>query len=133
MRNGDISNESPKRILINIDVFTTTTTTVTKKFKLFPKISKDIVYDRSTLSSLYLYANNSGITLEMISYTFTQDEMDILHAELDRFGTNPFRYATAFKSAEELISTLPYRPEVIGVCDIPSRQLMYGHWSYSLT
>jgi hypothetical protein len=113
-------------------VFTVVTTKIRKKFKIIPKVVHDIKYDRSLLSGLYLFAGNSGITLEMISYDLSQDEMDLLHAELDRMGTNPFRYATSLKSPQELMKELPYRPEVLGVCDIPSRQLMYGHWSYTL-
>ena len=73
-----------------------------------------------------------GITLEMFSYELNQDDINLLHDELDRAGTNPFRYATSYKSSKALVGDLPYRPEVLGVCDIPSRKLLYGHWSYDI-
>ena len=75
---------------------------------------------------------NGGVTLEMFSYELAQKDIDLLHNELDRVGTNPFRYATAFKNSKALVDDLPYRPEVIGVVDIPSRKLLYGHWSYDI-
>lgn len=131
MKNGDLSNETPRRILVTTDMFTQVTTHVTKKYKLFPKVNHHVKYDKLMLSKLYLFAMNSGITLEMISYELKQEDIDILHAELDRLGTNPFRYATSYKSVKSLVEELPYRPEVLGVFDIPSRELMYGHWSYN--
>ena len=133
MKNGDLSNEAPKRLLVNTSVFTMTTTHTTRKFKLFPQVSHHVKYDKLMLSKLYLLSMRGGVTLEMFSYELSQKDMDLLHSELDRVGTNPFRYATAFKSVKSLVDDLPYRPEVIGVVDIPSREMMYGHWSYNLT
>jgi hypothetical protein len=131
MKNGDLSNELSRRLLVNVDTFTITTTHMTRKFKLIPKLSHHINYDKLMLNKLYVFTVNTGVGLEMISYDFSQDDMDIFHAELDRAGTNPFRYSSAHKSARALVSELPYRPEVIGVFDIPARELMYGHWSYN--
>ena len=132
MRNGDLSNEAPKRLLVNTDVFTMTTTHVERKYKIFPKVSHHVKYDKLVLSKFYMLAMNGGITLEMFSYELKQDDMNLLHSELDRVGTNPFRYATAYKNSNELVNELPYRPEILGVVDIPSRKLLYGHWSYDL-
>lgn len=131
MKNGDLSNAIPPRVLINVDTFTMTTTTVKRKYKIFPKVTHHLKYDRLMLSKLYLFAINSGFTLEMFSYELDQDEMNTLHDELDRVGTNPFRYATAYKSVKVLVDELSYRPEVLGVYDIPSRELMYGSRSYN--
>lgn len=132
MKNGDLSNEAPRRLLINTDVFTMTTTHVKRRFKIFPQVSHHVKYDKLILSKLYMLSMNSGITLEMFSYDLNQKDLDLLHSELDRVGTNPFRYATAFKSSKALVDDLPYRPEILGVVDIPSRELLYGHWSYNL-
>jgi hypothetical protein len=48
--------------------------------------------------------------------------------KLDNMGTNPFRYYSSYESVNHLVAELPYRPEVVGVLDIQSRQLRYGHW-----
>ena len=132
MKNGDLSNEAPRRLLVNTDVFTSTTTHVTKKYLILPKVTHHVKYDKLILSKLYMLSMNGGVTLEMFSYELAQKDIDLLHNELDRVGTNPFRYATAFKNSKALVDDLPYRPEVIGVVDIPSRKLLYGHWSYDI-
>ena len=132
MKNGDLSNDSPKRILVNTDIFTMTTTHLTKKFKLLPKVSHHVKYDTLALNKLYMFFLNNSVTLEMFSYDLSQDDLDRLHVELDRLGVNPFRYATAYKNSKTLMEELPYRPEIMGVVDIPSRQLIYGHWSYDI-
>ena len=132
MKNGDLSNNAPGRLLVNTDVFTSTTTHKIRKFIVMPKIAHHVSCDKIALNKLYMVNMNLGLTLEMCSYELSQDKIDDLHLELDRLGTNPFRYATAYKSSKELVADLPYRPEVVGVVDIPSRQLLYGHWSYNL-
>ena len=48
--------------------------------------------------------------------------------DLDNLGTNPFNYATAYRAISDLVSELPYRPDVKHVIDISSRGMRYGHW-----
>jgi hypothetical protein len=52
--------------------------------------------------------------------------MDEVLEDLDNLGTNPFNYAVAYEVVSDLIAVLPYRPELVGVVDIPSRGLRYG-------
>lgn len=128
MQNGDISNELPVRVIVTTDVFTQTEVKVQKKLKVFrvPKIEQSI--NRQMLSHLYIYTTRQGVTLELASFNMDEDSLSLLMDKLDNMGTNPFRYYTAYESIEHLISELPYRPEVKGVLDLPSRQLRYGHW-----
>lgn len=128
MYKGDISNELPKRVLVTTDVFLTVNYSVRKVFKIIPKVEADAQIDRSVLSYLYLYTTRRGVTLEAVSFDMSEEQMLSLEKTLDEAGTNPFRYFSAYKSIEALIDELPYRPEVAGVMDIPSRQLRYGHW-----
>lgn len=128
MQNGDISNELPKRILVTEDVFLIVELTPKKVLKLFTlskankKIRKDI------LSYLYVYTSRQGITLELVSFSMEEEELALFVEELDRMGTNPFRYFSSYKSPKDILAELPYRPEVIGVIDIPTRTAQYGHW-----
>jgi hypothetical protein len=128
MRNGDISNEMPKRYLITTDIFLDIKLTVKKRFKLFPapKIEKN--FRRDILSFLYLFTTKKGVTLEAVSYELSTEDMSELMEQLDNMGTNPFRYFTSYESVNHLVKELPYRPEVIGVVDVDSRLLRYGHW-----
>jgi len=128
MRNGDISNELPKRIIVVSDVFLTVELKVQKKFKIIPVVNKDTKIRRELLSKLYLFTSRRGVTLELASFQLNDEQLDQLMDYLDRMGTNPFRYFSSYGSIEDLIEELPYRPEVVGVLDMPSNLLRYGHW-----
>ena len=132
MRNGDISNELPKRIIVVLDVFLLTELTVKKRFKVLrvPQVDKKI--KRELLSYLYLVTTRQGITLELVSFNMDDEQLELVNNMLDNMGTNPFRYYTAYSSINQLIDELPYRPEVIGVLDKPERLLRYGHWGMDI-
>lgn len=131
MYKGDISNDMPKRILVVDELFVDLTETITKKW--FKKKSyKSISYDKLFLNKLYHYTITNGVTLELVSFDLDEDELTKLYNELDRVGTNPFRYCSYHESVKALVSELPYRPEVLGVLDLPQRLLMYGHWGLDL-
>lgn len=133
MRKGDISNDLPKRIIVIADTFLNYDIKISKKFKVFPVTSKEVKYNRALLSRLYVFAQNVGYTMELASFTLTDSDLELMVDKLDRMGTNPFRYFTSYESIEHLVSELPYRPEVIGVLDLPSRMLRYGHWGLDFT
>jgi len=133
MRKGDISNDLPKRIVVIADTFLDYDIKISKKFKIFPVTSKDIKYNRALLSRLYVFAQNIGYTMELASYTLNDSDLQVMLDKLYMMGTNPFRYFTSYESVEHLVSELPYRPEVVGVLDLPSRMLRYGHWGLDFT
>ena len=128
MQGNDISNALPQRILVTTDVITDEYESTSKKFKIIPVKTKRKDYNRMVLSHLYLYTTRKGITLELISFDRNDKQMVELMLYLDKVGTNPFRYGSSYSSVDKLVAELPYRPEVIGVIDIPSRLLRYGRW-----
>lgn len=132
MRNGDISNELPKRIVVTTDVFLLSELKVKKRFKVIPVPEKNQTIKREILSYLYLFTSRKGITLEMASFDMDEEQLSILNEMLDNMGTNPFRYYTAYSSVSQLVDELPYRPEILGVLDRPDRLLRYGHWGLDI-
>lgn len=128
MKNGDISNELPQRIIVTTDVFLQTELKVNKRFKLIPVPQVDRKVNRQMLSNLYIYTTRKGVTLEAASFDMNEEDLEAFMDQLDKMGTNPFRYYTSYESVNHLVAELPYRPEVIGVLDIQARQLRYGHW-----
>ena len=133
MLKGDISNDLPKRVVVLADTFLDYEIKIKKVLKVIPRTSKNIKFNRSILSRLYVFAQRVGYTMELASFTLSEDELQLLIDNLDKMGTNPFRYFTAYESVEHLVSELPYRPEVVGVLDLPSRMLRYGHWGLDFT
>lgn len=132
MRKGDISNDLPRRIIVTTDTFLTVEVTVQKKLRIFPVPKIDKKINRQFLSWLYLYTTRTGTTLELISYDLSEEDLKYLVDTLDEIGGNPFRYYTSYGKVEQLVSELPYRPEVLGVLDKPDRLLRYGHWGLDI-
>ena len=85
------------------------------------------------LSRCYLYQSKTNYSLELVGFGMTQDELEDTLEDIDQLGTNPFRYATAYNAIEDLVTDLPYRPEIVGVLDMPDRMLRYGHWGMDFT
>jgi hypothetical protein len=128
MQGNDISNSLPQRVMVTADVITDVYEDQKYVLGFVPVKKNRKEYNRLVLSHLYMTSLKRGITMELISFTHSEDDMVKLMLHLDKVGTNPFRYGTSYKSVDKLVAELPYRPEVIGVIDIPSRLLRYGRW-----
>jgi hypothetical protein len=128
MQGNDISNSLPQRVIVTADVIVDVYEDQQKVLGFIPVKKKRKEYNRMVLSHLYMTSLKRGITMELVSFKHSDDEMTELMLHLDSVGTNPFRYGTSYKSVDMLVKELPYRPEVIGVIDIPSRLLRYGRW-----
>jgi len=131
MYKGDISNDSPKRILVVESLIVVKQSRIEKKFKFIPVVKTDVIYDRIMLNKLYQYTTQKGVTLELVSFENDLDDLEIIYNDLDRAGVNPFRGFSHYKSPRALASDLAYRPEVIGVID-PGNQLVYGSFGLDL-
>ena len=128
MQGNDISNSMPQRMLVTVDVISDTYEVESKVLRVIPVKKTKTEYNRMVLSHLYMFTLKKGITLELASFTHSEEDMVELLLKLDQIGTNPFRYGSVYKSVDKLVEELPYRPEVIGVIDIPARLLRYGRW-----
>jgi hypothetical protein len=125
MKGGDISNEIPLRVAVALDCIIDRRP-VSKKVLGIPVFSEESTYNRQSLSLFWHFAEKHGYRLELVGFGYTQKEMDEVLEDLDNLGTNPFNYALAYPVVADLIAELPYRPELKGVVDIPSRALRYG-------
>jgi hypothetical protein len=128
MQNGDISNALPMRVLVTADVIIDAYDEKKRGVLGITRTKKRVEYNRLVLSHLYMVTLKRGWTMELISFTHSEKELADVVLYLDKFGTNPFRYATSYKNIDTLVTELPYRPEVIGVIDMPERLLRYGRW-----
>ena len=133
MLKGDISNELPKRVIVIIETFVDIEITVKKRLKVIPVADKKTRFNRTVLSQLYNFSQKKGYTLELAGFDTDDAYLQQVMDTLDRMGTNPFRYFISYENVAHLVSELPYRPEVIGVLDLPTRLLRYGHWGLDFT
>jgi hypothetical protein len=130
MIRGDIANAIPRRILVTLRAITSKNETVSKKFLWFGKTTTvKQEFDREALSILWRFVEKTGVSLELI--VFEEDSVDDGEAMalLESFGTSPINYAMYYKTDDDLLEDLPYRPEVLGVLDLPDRSARYGGWA----
>jgi len=129
VKNGDISNETPPRIIVLADVVIVRKEETTKKF--FKTTTSFAVSElkKLELSKLWELTNRYGLSTELAgieSEGWTQEMLDKVMDILDRRGGNPFNYAQIYTTTQELVDDLPYRVNLRGVIDVQSRIAMYG-------
>jgi hypothetical protein len=125
VKNGDISNEVPLRVVVTLDCILDRSPTV-KKVLGIPVFGEESQYNRQSLSLFWRFAEKHGYTLELVGFGYSKKEMEEVFEDLNNLGTNPFNYVNRYNSVADLVGELPYRPELKGVVDIPSRGLRYG-------
>lgn len=134
MKNGDLSNESPKRILVSLD-YVALPPDPTMMNRVRRKLGKHLC-DRytvlpATLADLWRISGRYGVHMELVAVGIEARELDAFVDRLDAGQAHPFTHHQAYPTLQDLIATLPYRPEVLGVIDEPQRGLRYGHWYMS--
>lgn len=125
MRGGDISNEVPLRVAVTLDCIIDKKPNVKRVFGI-PVFEEEVTYNRQALSLFWRYAERYNYVLELVGFGYTKKEMKEIQDDLDNLGTNPFNYYVAYQSISDLVRELPYRPELMGVVDLPDRGLRYG-------
>jgi hypothetical protein len=135
MKNGDISNETPPRIIVLIDVVAVSEMVDTKKLLRTTQEKKITRLNALALKQLWDLGNKYGLSLELAAYEsddWTQQHLDSFMARLDRRGANPFNYAELYTDIDNFIDDLPYRANFKGVIDLPGRVARYGSWGVEL-
>jgi hypothetical protein len=135
MKGGDISNETPPRIIVLIDVVAESEIEETRKFLKSSTSRKVSKLNNLSLSQLWILANKFGLSVELAGFEtedWTQEHLDSIMDRLDRRGGNPFNYAELYFSIDDFISELPYRNNLKGVIDLRGRVARYGSWGIEL-
>ena len=136
MINGDISNETPPRIIVNIDVVVNSDIDEQRRLLLGTKLERRVIgLNNAPLSLLWNKSYQYGLAVELAAFSdemWTQEHLDKLMARLDNRGGNPFNYAELYGSISDFISELPYRTNLKGVVDIDERVARYGSWGLEL-
>jgi len=100
MLRGDISNETPPRIIVNIDAVVSSDVQEEKKLIGANKVSRNVVgLNNPALSLLWNKSYQFGLSVELAAFEselWTQKHLDNLMARLDSRGGNPFNYAELY-------------------------------------
>lgn len=132
MYRGDISNETPPRIIVGIDMVVTSELVESKSLLRGTKQTKKVTgLHNAVLSKLWNAAFTYGLAVELAACEddyWTQEHLDSLMDRLERRGGNPFNYAELYSTIQDFVSELPYRTNLKGVIDTPERAGRYGSW-----
>lgn len=136
MLGGDISNETPPRLIVTIDVAVTSELIESKALlRKASTVRKVTGLNNAYLSRLWNASFNYGLAIELAGFEddlWTQEDLDKLMTRLDNRGGNPFNYAELYGSFQDLVSELPYRSNLKAVIDLPDRVARYGSWGLDL-
>jgi hypothetical protein len=137
MKGGDISNETPFKIIVLADVVATLSAPETKR-KLFKteKQIPDMLINLKEVAHIWNVGNKYGISVELAGYAdagWDTALLDSLMETLERRVSNPFNYAELYADPDELVQVLPYRSNLKGVIDLPSRVARYGSYGVELS
>lgn len=129
MKDGDISNVSSPQAIVTSDVIIKLIEEETRSF-LSKKIRHSVgEVDLLAANTLWRLSNNYGLSLELAGFEdqgWNKDLLEKAFERLERRVVNPFNYWELYADVDELVGTLPYRPNLKGVIDIPSRVARYG-------
>ena len=136
MRGGDISNETPPRIIVTIDVAVQSELEETKPLFGKAKATRKITaLNNAQLSRLWNASFTYGLAIELAAFEedgWGQESVNKLMNRLDNRGGNPFNYAELYPSFRDLVSELPYRTNLKAVVDLSDRVARYGSWGLDL-
>lgn len=134
MRGGDISNETPPRLIVLIDTVVESEV-VEERAVLFKKqVRKVTKLNNLALSQLWLISNRYGLSVELAGFEdeyWTQEHLDSVMDKLERRGGNPFNYAELYDNLDEFIGELPYRNNLKGVVS-EGQAARFGSWGIDL-
>ena len=135
MRGGDISNDTPPRIIVVIDVVCESVIKEERKFLRGTQFRTYSKLNNLALSELWRISDRYGLSVELAAFEdelWTQESLDAFVDKLERRGGNPFNYAELYINIEDFIGDLPYRNNLKGVIDLQSRVARYGSWGIEL-
>lgn len=136
MKNGDISNETPARIIVLADVVAEVEVSTNRKLFKTSKEFKVSNLKKAAVSQLWTITNRYGLSVELAGIEdmgWTQKSLDKVMEILDRRGGNPFNFAQVYTTTQELVDDMPYRVNLRGVVDEPNRVALYGSYGIELS
>lgn len=134
MINGDISNATPPRIIVMIEVVAEVTFEEQRKGLRKIKTPK-VKWRKENLSLLWNLAYKYGLSVELAATEeagWNDDMLTKMMDKLDNRGGNPFNYSYVYEDVQEIVSELPYKANFKGIVDVPGGVARFGSWGIEI-
>ncbi|CAB4128694.1 hypothetical protein UFOVP111_61 [uncultured Caudovirales phage] len=134
MINGDISNATPPRIIVMIDVVAEVTFSEVRKGLRKVKVPK-AKWRKENLSHLWNVSYKFGLSIELAATEedgWDDDTLTSLMDKLDNRGGNPFNYHYVYEDIQEIIDELPYKANFKGIVADPGTVAKFGSWGIEI-
>lgn len=130
MKDNDLSNRPTQRYWVLADVVFRSgeTTTITKKTGWFKSLRTEritVVPDLRVMSLLWQWSASAGVRVELVFVGDLADNAEALWEMLEKSAANPFSDWHVLFDTNMILDMLPYRPDLLGVIDLPERS---GRW-----
>ena len=129
MKGGDISNVSSPQCIATATLLIKLVEEESRRFLTKTVEHKIGEIDLLVANKLWLLSNNYALSLELAGFEeegWTELLLEKAFEKLERRVVNPFNYFQLYESVDELVGTLPYRPNLKAVIDVPDRVARYG-------
>ena len=131
MRGNDLSNEPTRRYWVVVDAVLVADTSVEEKKTRWWKrgqttgYSRRMMPDLAVLSKLWRWSASQGVRLELLFVENTGDASAVWDM-LEKGAANPFSDWLPYESFGKIAHDIAYRPDLLGIIDIPERCAIYG-------
>lgn len=129
MEHGDISNITPPRWLITLDVLMDGKILPRRRlFESWLKYVSRVHIDPLVLGTLWKWTYRTPIIFEAVYFEIDDADFGLaLEERFEREGwQHPIRYIVGYADRESLRESITYRPDVQAVIDLPENALFWG-------
>lgn len=129
MKGGDISNVSSPQVIATTKLILNLVEEESRRLLIKQTSYKLGDINMVAANKLWIMSNNYGISLELAGFEeegWTEALLDKAFEKLERRVVNPFNYYQLYESVDELVSMIPYRPNLKAIIDTPDRVARYG-------
>lgn len=130
MKNGDLSNAPTYRYWVAAEVvFVKDEHSEEHKSGWFSKMIRQKVAwtpDLRVLSHLWRWSGALGARIELVFYGDMASDAVFLWDLLEKTAANPFNDWHVMESPTDVQKMLPFRPDLMGIIDLPERSAFYG-------
>lgn len=131
MQHGDIDNTVPPLLVITLDVLAplpngeVPKATLAERMKRWNRAVEYRRLDRHCVGMVWKLGSRTGVRFDLLVLGKSEPYVEAVREWVDRENL-PVRHVVGSTSAQAFARELAYRPDVVGVIDVPGRGLAYG-------